>query len=138
MKLVLIRDQSDIDGTFGKLYINGLFQCHTLEDMDRRLEEGGEKVAGQTAIPRGTYKLIIDFSNRFKKQMMRLVDVPQFSGVRIHAGNTHAETEGCLLLGNGRNTTSTYLLDSRNAVNKVFDAVENALDRGQEVTIEVK
>jgi hypothetical protein len=138
MKLVLIRDQSDIDGTFGKLYINGLFQCHTLEDMDRHLEDGGKKVPAQTAIPRGEYKVIIDFSNRFKKEMMHVLDVPQFAGIRIHSGNTHEDTEGCILLGNGRNTTSTYLLDSRNAVNKVFNAVEFALDHGQDVTLEVK
>ena len=87
MKLVLIRDQTDIDGTFGRLYINGLFECHTLEDVDRLLEKGGTKIPGETAIPRGEYKVIIDWSNRFKKEMMHVLDVPQFAGIRIHAGN---------------------------------------------------
>lgn len=138
MKLVLIRDQADPDGTFGKLYVNGLFQCHTLEDVDRRLENGGKKVAGETAIPRGTYKVIIDMSTRFKKLMMHVLEVPQFSGIRLHAGNTTADTEGCILLGNGRNTTADTLLDSRTAVSKLFEAVNTALGKGEEVTLEVK
>lgn len=138
MNLALIRDQSDIDGTFGKLYVNGLFQCYTLEDVDRRLEDGGEKVPSDTAIPRGTYKITITMSNRFKKLMMLVNDVPQFSGVRIHAGNTTGDTEGCILLGNGRNTTNAHLLDSRSAVNKLYACVESALNRKEEVTLEVK
>jgi len=136
MKLVIIRDQSDVEGTFGRLYINGLFECHTLEDFDRNLESGGKKVQNDTAIPRGEYKVIIDWSNRFKKEMMRVLDVPQFTGIRIHAGNTTADTEGCILLGNGR--ARSYLLDSRSAVNKVFASVEKALERGDDVTLEVK
>ena len=137
MKLVLIRDQSDQNGTFGKLYINGLFECHTFEDQDRCLENPDNvKVKGDSAIPRGVYNVVIDMSFRFKKLMMRLIDVPRFSGIRIHAGNTKEDTEGCILLGNGRSANGLY--DSRTAVNKVFASVNRVLKSGGTVNIEVK
>ena len=81
--------------TVGKLYINNSYECFTLEDAVRN----GTKVLGKTAIPIGTYKLIIDASTRFKQDMPHILDVPNFTGVRIHAGNTSADTDGCRLLG---------------------------------------
>ena len=136
MELVVIRGETTETSTFGKLYVNGLFSCFTLEDTDRKLEAGGEKVPGETCIPRGKYNVIIDWSNRFKKEMIHVLDVPGFEGIRVHAGNTNEATSGCLLLGNGK--AKEYLLDSRSAVNKVFALVEGALDRGETVTLEVK
>lgn len=138
MKLVIVREGTKEFGTYGTLYINGLFQCYTLEDADRGLENGGTKVAGDTAIPRGVYKVIIDFSKRFNKEMIHVLDVPQFAGVRIHAGNTSHDTEGCPLVGNGRGTPNLPLLDSRTAANKLFEIVDAALEKGDEVTLEVK
>ena len=136
MELLLEREPSTDSGTFGKLYVNGLFQCYSLEDVDRRLEDGGTKIPGETAIPRGVYKVIIDWSNRFKKEMLHVLDVPEFAGIRIHAGNTNEDTEGCVLLGTGR--ANSRLLNSRAAVDRLFATVEAALDRGDEVTLEVK
>ena len=137
MNLLLIREPTNEFGTFGKLYINGLFECHTFEDKDRYLEyQDNIKIKGDSAIPRGVYNVVIDMSQRFKKLMMRLVDVPRFSGIRIHSGNTKEDTEGCILLGNGRSRNG--VIDSRTAVNKVFDIVDRALKSGESVTIEVK
>lgn len=138
MKLVVIREPSREYGTYGKLYINGLFECHTLEDVDRRLEVGGKKIPGETAIPRGTYDVTIDMSTRFKKLMLRVKGVPQFEGIRIHAGNKSADTEGCILLGNGRGTPTLPLLNSKDAVTKVQAAVAAALAGKQPVTLEIK
>lgn len=135
MKISIVRESSGEHGTFGRVYVDGVFVCHSLEDKDRRIESGGAKIPGESAIPRGIYKLIIDMSVRFKKLMMHILDVPQFSGIRIHSGNTHADTEGCILLGNGR--ANGYLIDSRTAVNKMFWAVERELKLGKEVIIEV-
>lgn len=82
--------------TIGKLYIDGIYQCFVLEDVVR---PKGEKVDGQTAIPTGTYSVIIDRSTRFNRDMPHILNVPNFTGVRIHSGNSSTNTEGCLLVG---------------------------------------
>eukprot|EP01036_Dinobryon_divergens_P050116 gene50116-67110_t len=94
MDLKLIRTTLTDQSTIGDLFINGQFECHTLEDVVRPV-----KIKGMTAIPAGTYEIIINFSQRFQKQLPRLLNVPNFDGVLIHAGNTAADTEGCLLVG---------------------------------------
>ena len=85
--------------TKGVMYANGVKLGYTCEDQDRLLESGAEKVKGETAIPRGKYRVIISFSNRFQRMMPEVLDVPGFAGVRIHGGNTVKDTEGCPLLG---------------------------------------
>ncbi len=83
--------------TIGKLFLDGVdLGIFTLEDKRRPL---GEKVFGQTAIPEGIYEVIITLSNHFKRELPLLLSVPQFDGVRIHPGNTDADTEGCILVG---------------------------------------
>lgn len=82
--------------TIGKLYVDGHYLCDTLEDTVR---PAGTKIAGKTAIPAGTYRVKKTMSPRFKKILPEIMNVPGFTGVRIHAGNTVADTDGCLLLG---------------------------------------
>lgn len=135
MKLKLVRDQCGVNTTLGKLYVNGVYECETLEDADRRLEDDGEKIYGCTAIPRGTYDLIINWSNRFKKQMPLLLSVPGFAGIRIHPGNVAADTEGCILVGSSRG--DSWINRSRPAYERLFSKLEDAFDRGEHVTIEV-
>ena len=96
------------DYTIGKLYIDGHYLCDTLEDTVR---PAGTKIAGKTAIPAGTYKVKKTMSPRFKKILPEILNVPGFSGVRIHAGSTAADTAGCLLLG--LNKTKGAILDSQ-------------------------
>lgn len=86
----------------GEMFIEGRLFGYTLEDTDRHLESGGIKIKGETAIPRGRYLVSLNFSTRFRKIMPWVHDVPGFSGVRIHGGNTAADTEGCPLLGQYR------------------------------------
>lgn len=136
MKLQVERGASGTTSTIGKLYVDGVFFAYTLEDVDRQLESGGTKIKGQTAIPKGSYKVVIDFSNRFQKQMMHVLDVPQFEGIRIHAGNTDKDTEGCILLGKVRSDNAVF--NSRDTVAALFDKVRAAIDAGQEVNLEVK
>lgn len=94
MKLTLKREHGTKNFTHGKLYINDVYFCDTLEDQER-----DKKIAGETAIPCGTYKVVITMSPRFKRMMPLLLDVPNFTGIRIHNGNTKDHTEGCILVG---------------------------------------
>lgn len=96
------------------------------------------KIKGHTAIPAGTYDLIVTFSQRFQRMLPQLVDVPGFSGVRIHAGNDHHDTEGCLLLGLGVNDSQNYILNSRAAMIDLMDELDNIMDAGIPVQIDIK
>ena len=95
--------------TIGKLYIDGEYFCDTLEDKDRGLTDGMTvseiskiKIKKETAIPTGTYKVTITYSNRFKKNMPLINNVKGFEGIRIHSGNTDKDTEGCILVGQNK------------------------------------
>ncbi len=104
--------------TIGRLAINGTYFCDTLEPTWRDIGVGrpGRKVMGRTAIPEGRYPLVVTFSPRFKRWLPLLLNVPQFSGIRIHSGNTADDTEGCILPGlntsRGR-VTDSYLWERR-------------------------
>jgi hypothetical protein len=135
MKLLLVRDPGGERCTHGKLYVNGVFECFTLEDKDRKLEKGGEKVYGQTAIPRGTYEVIVNFSQRFKRDLPLLLNVAGFSGVRIHAGNTSEDTEGCILVGSSRGDQRVN--NSRVAFNKLFDQLDEAYAANEAISLEI-
>ena len=89
MYLQLVREAFTEDATEGKLYVNGTFECYTLEDTDRKLEgtDGSAKQYGKTAIPRGVYNMKLSMSYRFKQVMPELMNVPFFEGIRIHKGN---------------------------------------------------
>lgn len=115
MELHLIRDTFKDGVTLGKLYIDGKFECETLEDTDRRLEDPkNKKIYGKSAIPCGTYNVIVNRSARFKTLMPLIMNVPRFEGIRIHAGNTAEDTEGCILLGTARR--GDRVVESRIAV----------------------
>ena len=133
-KIKIIRDTFSDESTIGKLYIDGEYFCETLEDKDRFIEAGGVKIYGKTCIPRGTYRLVITMSNRFKKELPLLLNVPQFEGIRIHAGNTAADTDGCILLG--RTRRNNFVENSRDAVNEFIEKLAKMLE-DDEVWIEV-
>lgn len=121
MKLALIRKYKKDKYCIGKLYIDGEYFCDTLEDKDRGLTDNMTvseiskiKVKKETAIPTGTYKVTITYSNRFKKNMPLINNVKGFEGIRIHSGNTDKDTEGCILVGQNKvvgqviNSQATY------------------------------
>ncbi len=121
MKLELRRTDLLTGCTLGELFINGRFECYTLED---KVRDNGVKVYGSTAIPKGTYDLSVTFSNRFQKQLPLLHDVPGFEGVRIHTGNTNQDTEGCILVGRVKRQTS--IEESRLAFSHLLPQLESA------------
>ncbi len=140
MKLTLTRDELGDSYTYGVLKFDSGEVFQTIEDKDRKLESGGVKVKNETAIPRGTYKIIINHSNRFNKELPLLIDVPQFVGVRIHSGNTSKDTEGCVIVGKSRGTLSgaKAVLNSRAAMSEFMKKLDVAYDAGDHITIEVK
>jgi hypothetical protein len=109
--------------TIGKLSIDGEYFCDTLEDTVR---DPGVKIQDQTAIPYGTYKVILDFSIRFQRIMPHILDVPGFEGIRIHSGNTDKDTDGCILLG--VNKIKGEVINSKVTFDKFFSIIQNQSD----------
>lgn len=112
------------DYTIGKMYIDGEYYCDTLEDKDRGLKQtdsdiSNKKVYGKTAIPTGTYNVELTYSPKFKRILPLIDNVRGFSGIRIHNGNTAADTEGCILVG--RNTIVGMVTHSVETLNKLMD-----------------
>lgn len=101
------------------------------EVADRDVAEW--KIPCETAIPVGKYRVMIDMSQRFGRRMMHLLDVPGFSGVRVHAGNTSHDTEGCLITGKERDERHGEVSGSRIARDALFEMVDKALSRGESV-----
>lgn len=131
MKIVLKRIFEGKQYTIGQMYINGEYFCDTLEDVVR---PAGEKVYGQTAIPDGTYEVFLTVSKRFKKLMPLLLKVPNFTGVRIHSGNTAADTDGCILVG--KNKEKGKVLESRAVFTKLMKRLE-PIDGKEPIMIEI-
>lgn len=138
MLLSLERTAAARGWTLGRLRVDGRFACYTCEDVVRA---PGVKVAGQTAIPPGRYRIIVSASPRFSKlaghevRTPRLVGVPDFEGILIHPGNGPEHTEGCILPGLSFNDGG--VLDSRAAYDRLLVAIESALAAGEQVWIEI-
>ncbi|MEQ1691396.1 MAG: DUF5675 family protein, partial [Gemmatimonas sp.] len=94
------------------------------------------KIKGETAIPRGTYKVVIDYSNRFQRRLPHLLDVPGFTGIRIHPGNTSANTEGCLLPGQERYENAVG--HSAIAFASLFGKMLMAEQRDEPITVTIR
>ena len=116
--------------TIGKLYVDGVYVCDTIEDMDRGLDDSmnedeikARKVYGETAIPYGTYKVSITYSPKYKKMMPLIENVKGFSGIRIHSGNTAKDSLGCIIVG--KNKKVGMVLDSRETYNRLFDIIKD-------------
>lgn len=140
--LVTIDRKWKKDGyTISRLYVNGeLFGCNTLEDTDRGLRQDmpleeikKKKVYGETAIPSGSYECVYTFSNRFKKMLPLLKNVPGFDGIRIHSGNSAKDTLGCILVG--KNDKKGWISDSRNWTSKLITKMQEAWNKKEKVTI---
>lgn len=136
MLLELLRDDWHPRRTFGKLFVDGRYFCEVLEDTDRYLEGDGIKVPKETAIPRGRYRVIVSMSNRFKRLMPEILDVPQFTGIRFHGGNTEFDTEGCPLLGAVR--LRDKVANCKGVNDRLLLTLQEAARRDEDVWLEVR
>lgn len=126
----------------GKRFGDGRKYCNCLEDTDRGLTKDMPlakikqiKVKGKTAIPSGTYEIVMTYSPRFGKDMPLLVNVPGFDGIRIHSGNDAEDTEGCLLFG--VNDRVGWISNSKYWTTMITGIIKAAIKRGEKVTIKV-
>ena len=112
----------------GRLMIDNVFQCFTMEDAVREIRNKPVsiwKIAGRTAIPRGTYEVKVTTSQRFQKPLPLLLDVPGFSGIRIHSGNSSADSEGCILVGH-KWDGGDWISQSTRAMNELMERLSHA------------
>lgn len=124
MELCLKRYDEQLLRTFGKLYIDGVEICDTLEDTDRHLEDHlpdiemlkKEKVYAKTAIPRGKYTIENYWWSKYKNYYPWISNVPGFTGILIHGGITEEHTSGCILVGTRQGDT---LVRSSEAMKKI-------------------
>ena len=146
MKLQVVRTQFGKDATNGLLFVNGLFECYTLEDQYQAV-----KVMHETCIPEGTYDIkfrtVGGFHEKYKKKygnshygMLHLQDVPNFTYILIHAGNTDEHTSGCLIVGETQQdldiSDDGFVGHSGKAYVKLYNKVAKELLLGKSVTIE--
>lgn len=140
MRITVIRNPSTPRGTIGSLTTSeGVFLCNTLEDPVREVAGRSVenwKIKGATAIPRGTYRVIFSRSPKFGPDTLSVLDVPGFTHIRIHAGNTADDTEGCLLVGTA--TAAGTLQGSRIALEALKQRLHGVIDSGDSVWLEVK
>ena len=147
MKLDVVRTQFGKDATNGMLFINGVFECFTLEDEVRDV-----KVYGETAIPEGTYPIEFRkeggfhqrYSARYKNAhygMLEIKDIPNFKWVLFHSGNTDENTAGCILVGDTQQDLDVskdgFIGASRNAYKKMYDKIAVPMVNGEKVTLKV-
>lgn len=133
MFILLHRIAKRANYTIGRLSIEDEYYCDTLEPTER---EGGVKIMGRTAIPKGVYRILITYSPRMKKKAPLLLNVPNFEGVRIHAGNTYNDTEGCILCG--FNTIVGKLTQSKKTTDALVAKIADAMKKGERVHIKVE
>ena len=151
MEIILKRIAKRKDYTIGRLYIrteeveeyrtytNDEYFCDTLEPTWRDYANGAYKIKGKSAIPEGRYAVVITWSPRFKTWLPLLVGNQEFSkkwqGIRIHAGNTAKDTQGCILVGKNREVGK--VLDSRKCLYELKQKIVAAKDRGAPVWLTV-
>lgn len=125
MIVKVIRKWFTDKSTIGELFVDDKFLCYTLEDKDRGLKQTdslmwikAKKIFGVTAIPYGTYEVGFTMSKRFERVLPEIYNVPGWEGVRIHSGNTDADTLGCILLGKSKGYDTIF--ESKSALSEFF------------------
>jgi hypothetical protein len=141
VKIQLLREPSSPISTLGTIYVNAVWECFSIEDPVRGDGDAATvatwKVQDLTAIPFGTYNVVITDSERFKRPLPLLEAVPGFTGIRIHPGNSSADTSGCILPGMKR-AGHDSILESTIAFAGLYLKIAAALAKGEKVTMEIR
>lgn len=150
MRIKVIREILTPTETLGSLYINDKFFCYTLEDVDRHFINNqseefikAHKVKANTAIPSGEYRMVLSMSNRFKRIMPEVLNVPAFQGIRFHGGNTHKDSEGCVLVAKQRNVNKpsswqgikNWIFGSQEK--QLVAEMQKALSKGEKIELSI-
>jgi hypothetical protein len=146
MRLILYRRFLGKDYTIGSLYIaaesGNEYFCDNLEDVDRGLTQSMSleeikriKIPHETAIPTGEYKVIVNLSPAKKRMLPRLLDVPGFSGILIHRGNTKSDSSGCILVG--ENKVKGKVINSTQYEKRLVEILTEAQEQSEEISIEI-
>ena len=139
MRIRVKRVHLEPEYTVSDFCIDGVFQCYVLEDAVREVKGvpvSKWKIATKTAIPAGTYNVIVNWSEHFQQMLPLIENVEGFTGIRIHKGNTAGYTDGCLLLGMAW-LGDAAILRSKDAFNLVFSLIQGAWSRGEKITLEI-
>lgn len=133
MELILERKIKNATSTEGNLYVNGVWFCHTIEDVVRAAPGQWKpelKVYAKTAIPYGTYPVLVTWSNRFKRQLTGVFGVPDFSGIRIHNGSSENSSAGCIIVSykndDGPDGKKNRLVNDVKAMNDLCKKIQAA------------
>lgn len=139
MLVKIVREDGTDKSTPGVMYVNNKFFSYTLEDVERPeiMNDPSKKVYGKTAIPRGRYRAIVNKSDKFKREMVLLLDVPHFEGIRVHSGNDAEDTHGCPLVARNRKNKDYVWGDSRKLEGMLTSLVKKAIANGEKVWFEV-
>ncbi len=150
MKITVKREFFSDTETLGTMFINDKFFCYTLEDYDRKLKQNQssseiahKKIYGKTAIASGDYRVILSISNRFKRLMPEILNVKGFAGIRIHGGNTHLNTDGCVLVAKNRFVDKLSTFGKiRNWIQGTMEGqltreIQKAIDANEMVTLSI-
>lgn len=141
MKIRLERKYFKDTYTIGNLYVDGKFFSNTLEDRNRDLNKNGKfdngeaKVYSETCIPFGTYDVKLTYAPKFKRELPWLQNVPSFTGILIHRGNTHKHTSGCILVG--ENKKKGMVINSAPYEEKLVKLIKEAFSKDEKVNIEI-
>lgn len=146
MEITVTRAPSLKGATLGEMCVNGTHECYTLEDEVREKSNPGVwrtmdeyvaswKIPKVTAIPRGRYHVTVTFSPHFNRLLPLINDVPGYTGVRIHPGNKAADTDGCILVGQTKESNLVY--QSKAAFDVLFPKIQAAIARGEQVFISI-
>ena len=141
MTIRIDRKWKKAEYTISRVFIHGNYLgCNALEDTDRGLLQSMQiaeiqkrKIKGKTAIPRGYYDVKVTWSEKYQRNMPLVMDVPGFSGIRLHSGNAAKDTEGCILFG--KNDKVGWISDSRYWTDKIYRLIDAALKKGEKVTL---